>query len=217
MANIHNTIELLLPSSSGNLEALLTLPETAKYPGVAVICHPHPLYGGTMHTKAVFTATHAFLELGIPALRFNFRGVGKSSGKFDEGRGEQDDVRAAIDYMVEKYPGKRIIVSGHSFGAWMGMKAGCIDARVHVVIGMGTPVGFVDMGFLMYCTKPRLFIHGMQDKLIPVGKVEELYSELPEPKKLIRIEGADHFFTGMLDELSEAVQDLTKEYLPFNY
>lgn len=209
----HKTIELILPSQAGELEALLTLPvpEPAHYPAVAVICHPHPLYGGSMHGKVVVTASHAFLDLGIPSLRFNFRGVGRSSGKYDNGRGEQDDVRAAIDYVAEI--GEKIIVAGHSFGAWVGMKTGCGDARVKVLIGVGTPAGFGDMDFLMQCKKPRLFIHGALDSIIPIEKVEELFSGIPEPKKLIKIEGADHFFTGKLDELVEAVRSLTKEYL----
>jgi alpha/beta superfamily hydrolase len=209
----HKTIELMLPSQAGELEALLTLPvpEPPEDTPAAVICHPHPLYGGSMHTKVVVTATHAFLDLGMPSLRFNFRGVGRSSGKYDEGRGEQDDVRAAINYMAGKY--KWLIVAGHSFGAWAGMKAGCKDERVQIVIGIGTPVNFVDMDFLRDCPKLKIFIHGTLDKLIPVEKVERLYSGLPEPKKLVKIEGADHFFTGKLDELAGAVRGLIEEYL----
>ncbi|MCZ7393843.1 MAG: alpha/beta fold hydrolase [Candidatus Methanoperedens sp.] len=208
----HKTIELILPSQAGELEALLTLPvpEPAHYPAVAVICHPHPLYGGSMHSKVVVTASHAFLDLDIPSLRFNFRGVGKSSGKYDNGRGETDDVRAAIDHAAGK--GDKIIIAGHSFGAWVGMKAGCGDARVKVMIGIGTPAGFGDMDFLMQCGKPRLFIHGTLDTLIPIGKMEKLCQEIPEPKKLIQI-GADHFFTGKLDELADVVRKLTEEYL----
>lgn len=210
----HKTIELILPSPAGELEALLALPvpESMHYPAVAVICHPHPLYGGTMNSKVVVTASHAFLGLGIPSLRFNFRGVGRSSGKYDNGIGEQEDVTAAIDYMAER--GERIIIVGHSFGAWMGMKTGCEDAHAGLVIGIGTPVGFVDMAFLKHCSKPRLFIHGTLDELISIEKVEKVCSELSEPKKLIKIEEADHFFTGKLDELEDAVQSLTKEYLP---
>ncbi len=209
----HKTIELMLPSGAGELEALLTLPVPEPFGDTpaAVICHPHPLYGGSMHTKVVVTASHAFLDLGMPSLRFNFRGVGRSSGKYDEGRGEQDDVRAAINYMAGKY--KKLVVAGHSFGAWAGMKAGCEDTRVQMVIGIGMPVNFVDMFFLRDCLKPKIFIHGALDTLIPVEKVEGIYSELPEPKKLVKIEGADHFFTGKLDELAGVVRGLTQEYL----
>ncbi len=211
---LHKTIELLLPSPAGELEALLMLPvpETSHYPAVAVVCHPHPLYGGSMHGKVVVTASHAFLDLGIPSLRFNFRGVGRSSGKYDNGRGEAEDVRAAIDHVAEK--GEKIIIAGHSFGAWVGMKAGCGDARVKVLIGIGTPAGFGDMDFLMGCEKPVLFIHGTLDTLIPIGKIEKLCQEIPEPKRLIKIEGSDHFFTGKLEELAFDVQNLTREYLP---
>ncbi len=209
----HKTIELMLPSQAGELEALLMLPvlEPPEDTPAVVICHPHPLYGGSMHTKVVITATHAFLDLGMPSLRFNFRGVGRSSGKYDRGRGEQDDVRIAINYMAGKY--KRLVVAGHSFGAWAGMKSGCKDERVQMVVGIGTPVNFVDMDFLRDCLKPKIFIHGTFDKLIPVEKVEGLYSGLPEPKKFVKIEGADHFFTGKLDELAGAMRNLTEEYL----
>ncbi len=206
----HRTIELMLPSQGGELEALLMLPENERYPTAAIICHPHPLYGGSMHSKVVVTASHAFLDMGIPSLRFNFRGVGKSSGKYDNGIGELEDVRAAMGYMAEK--GEKLIIAGHSFGAWMGMKAGCEDPRVKLMIGIGTPVNFVNMDFLRDCLKPRLFVHGTVDRLISVEKVEELCAALPEPKKLVKIEDADHFFTGKLKELSEIVKSLIEEY-----
>lgn len=211
----HKTVELILPSLAGKLEAILTLPvpEPRQYKAVAVVCHPHPLYGGTMHGKVVVTASHAFLDLGIPSLRFNFRGVGKSSGRYDNGRGETDDVRAAIDYAASM--SEKIIIAGHSFGAWVGMKAGCSDERVKLLIGIGMPAGFGDMDFLRECPRPKLFIHGMVDALILIGKIEKLWQGIPEPKKLVKIEGADHFFTGKLGELAFAVQALTGEYLPF--
>lgn len=207
----HKIIEFMLPSPAGELEALLMLPEVEEHAVAAIICHPHPLYGGSMHTKVAVTASHAFLDAGIPSLRFNFRGVGKSSGRYDHGRGELDDIRAAIGYMAQRY--ERLIVAGHSFGAWTGMKAGCGDGRVQVVIGIGTPAGLVDTDFLLGCTKPKIFIHGTLDKLIPVEKVEKLYSTLPEPKDLNTIDGADHFFTGRLDELADAVREMTEKYL----
>jgi alpha/beta superfamily hydrolase len=210
METPHRTIELMLPSEGVELEALLMLPENERYPTAAIICHPHPLYGGSMHSKVVVTASHAFLDMGIPSLRFNFRGVGKSSGKYDNGIGELEDVRAAMGYMAEK--AEKLIIAGHSFGAWMGMKAGCEDPRVKLMIGIGTPVNFVNMDFLRDCLKPRLFVHGTVDRLISVEKVEELCAALPEPKKLVKIEDADHFFTGKLKELSETVKSLTEEY-----
>ncbi|KCZ70630.1 putative hydrolase of the alpha/beta superfamily [Candidatus Methanoperedens nitroreducens] len=211
----HRTTEVLLSSTAGELEALLELPvQEPEHTAAAVICHPHPLYGGSMHSKVVFTASQAFLDLGIPTLRFNFRGVGRSSGRYDKGIGELDDVRAAINYMAEKY--KRIIIAGHSFGAWAGMRAGCEDLRVGMLIGIGMPADFADMSFLMDCQKPRLFIHGTLDTLIPIEKIERLYASLPEPKKFTRIEGADHFFTGKFGTLSEAVRHLVKEYLPLS-
>ena len=212
MEKAHKTVEVSLPSPSGILEAVLMLPvpESSNYEAAAVVCHPHPLYGGSMNSKVVVTAAHAILEMGIPSLRFNFRGVGRSSGKYDRGIGEQDDVRAAVTYMAGK--AEKIIVIGHSFGALAGMRAGCGDARVRMMIGIGTPVA--DMSFLMDCTKPEFFIHGMLDELIPVEEVVTLCGNLPEPKRLIKVEGADHLFTGKLGEVSEAVKNLVREYLP---
>ncbi len=212
----HKTVEVRLPSPSGTLEAVLMLPvpEPSNYAAAAVICHAHPLYGGSMNGKVVVTAAHAFLEMGIPSLRFNFRGVGRSSGKFDRGIGEQDDVKAAVNYMAGK--AEKIIVIGHSFGALTGMKAGCRDARVRIMIGIGTPVNLAEMSFLRDCSKPELFIHGTLDELIPVEEVETLCSGLPEPKRLIKIEGVDHFFTGKLEEVSEAVKSLARGYLPIS-
>ncbi len=204
----HKTVEILLPSPAGTLEALLEIPDHAECDKAAVICHPHPLYGGSMHGKVVVTAAHAFLDLGIPSLRFNFRGVGKSSGKYDGGIGEQDDVKAAVDYFPGKVEG--IIIAGHSFGAWVGMKAGCIDRRVKMLIGIGMPV----VDFFPGCPKPKILIHGTRDELIPLENVEEFHRMLPEPKKLIKIEGADHFFTGKLKILKEAVRDATEAYFP---
>lgn len=129
----HKSIEVRIPSPAGELEALLAIQvkERTRHSTSAVICHPHPLYGGSMHSKAVFAASSAFLHPGIPSLRFNFRGVGKSSGRYDHGRGETEDARAAINYMAK---GKeKIITAGHSFGAWVGMKAGCEDPGVETV------------------------------------------------------------------------------------
>lgn len=216
MEHAHTTREITVPFPEGTLEALLTVPvhEFSKGQGAAVICHPHPLYGGTMHSKVVVAAAHTLLELGIPSLRFNFRGVGKSSGTFDYGRGEGDDLRAALAYMVQAYPQEKIIVAGFSFGAWIGMREGCRSPKVHLIMGIGTPAQFGSEYFPTNCIKTRLFIHGMLDRIIPLESIEALYSKLPEPKKLVKIEGADHFFTGKLDELSHAVRSLVREYVP---
>lgn len=211
---LHKHIEVRVPSPSGGLEAIIELPPVMVHRAVAVICHPHPLHGGTMNSKVVYTAAHAFLDLGIPSLRFNFRGVGKSSGIYDNGTGEQDDVRAALDHMEQLYPNTGIMIAGHSFGAFVGMKAGCLDPRVRLLMGIGMPVGFFDMGFLFSCTKPKLFIHGTHDKLISTDELDQLFTALPKPKDIINIEGADHLFSSRLHELSGAVKRFLDSYLP---
>ena len=136
---------------AGRLEALLwTSPESdPKF--VAVVCHPHPLFGGTMHNKVVFQAAKALHQRGATVLRFNFRGAGQSEGEHDHGRGEQDDVRAAIDYLAAEFPGRPILLAGFSFGSWVGLRVGCEDARVTQLIGLGLPVDNIDMSFLRAC------------------------------------------------------------------
>lgn len=192
---------LMIPSSEGVLEAILEGGENADPQAVAILCHPHPQYGGTMHNKVIVRAAQAFQEAGLVTLRFNFRGVGKSSGTFDFGEGEQKDVAAAIAFMAERYPNAAIWLAGYSFGAWVGLKVGAYDERVTTLVAIGAAVALNDFRFLDECQKPKLFIHGTKDEFAPLEHVQALMLTLPEPKELILIEGADHFFTGKLDEL----------------
>src|ERR1051326_5967971 len=131
-----------IPAPHGRLEGLLRLPDEAAEPPrlAAVVCHPHPLFGGTMHNKTVFRLATALNEVGIPTLRFNFRGVGLSSGSYDEGRGEQDDIRSALDELEQRFPNVALCVAGFSFGAWTGLAVGCAEARVRQLVGVGVPV-----------------------------------------------------------------------------
>ncbi len=163
---------------------------------VAVVCHPHPLFGGTMHNKVVFQAAKALHRRGIPVLRFNFRGAGLSEGVHDKGRGEQDDVRAALDYLAREFPGRPILLAGFSFGAWVGLRVGCEDARVTKLIGLGLPVDDSDLRYLRSCAKPKLIIQGGNDQFGSRANVEALFATMPEPKRLVIVEGADHFFAG---------------------
>jgi hypothetical protein len=172
---------------------------------VAVVCHPHPQYGGTMHNKVVFRAGRALQELGMAVLRFNFRGVGKSTGAYDFGHGEKEDVRAAIDYLHNRYPQAEVVLAGYSFGAWVGLLVGCQDKRVTQLVGIGTPVATNDFSFLIDCTKPKLFIHGTEDEFGSVEQMQTLLLSIPEPKELILIEGAEHFFNGKLEALSRTL------------
>jgi uncharacterized protein len=166
----------------------------------------HPLYGGTLHNKVVFQTAKALNRRGIPVLRFNFRGAGLSEGVHDKGRGELEDVRVAIEYLATEFAGRPILVAGFSFGAWVGLRAGCEDARVEKLIGLGIPVANLDMSYLRDCGKPKLLIQGGDYQFGPRGSVEEFFTTLPEPKKLIIVEGVDHFFSGHLTEVRQAIE-----------
>ena len=172
---------------------------------VALVCHPHPLYGGTMHNKVVFRAAKAALLLGLPTLRFNFRGVGKSVGTFTGGAGEQEDVRAALDYLAAHFPGLPVCLMGFSFGSWVGLAVGATDSRVSTLVGLGVPVNILNFDFLHGVRKPKLILQGTRDEFGPVLQVSELYDSLAEPKQIHWVQGADHFFAGKLDEVQEAL------------
>jgi uncharacterized protein len=194
-----------LAGPAGRLEALLWTSSASDPKFVALVCHPHPLYGGTMHNKVVFQTAKALHQRGAAVLRFNFRGVEQSEGVHDYGKGEQDDVRSAIDYLAVEFPGRPILVAGFSFGSSVGLRAGCGDPRVKQVIGLGLPVDNIDMSFLSACRKPKFIIQGGSDQFGARSSVEALFATLPEPKRLVFVEGADHFFTDRLDEVAAAI------------
>ena len=192
-----------LNGPAGRLEAMLwTVPEPKR---VALVCHPHPLFGGTMHNKVVYQAAKALHRRGFAVLRFNFRGAGLSEGAHDEGRGEQDDVRAALDYLASEFSGRPILLAGFSFGSWVGLRVGCADARVERLIGLGIPVNNSDLTYLRSCAKPKLIIQGGNDQFGSRANVEALFATLPEPKQLVIVEGVDHFFAGKLNEVGAAI------------
>ena len=203
--SFHRTF--FIDGPAGKLESLLWTTAAADPPFVAVVCHPHPLFGGTLHNKVVYQAAKALHNLGAPVLRFNFRGAGLSEGTHDNGRGEQDDVRAALDYLAREFPGKPILLAGFSFGSFVGLRVGCGDSRVTRVIGLGLPVNNVDMTYLRDCAKPKLFIQGGEDQFGSRANIEALFATLPEPKRLVIVEGADHFFAGKLQEVSAAITE----------
>ena len=198
-----------LNGPAGQLEALLNAgsPEATH---AGLVCHPHPVYGGTLHNKVVFHAMKALNSLGLPVLRFNFRGAGLSHGEHDKGTGEVDDVRTALAWLDREFH-RPMIFAGFSFGAAVGLRAACPDPRVSAVISLGTPISPVDdrsydYDFLKTCTKPRLFVSGSRDQFASRPKLEALVAQLPEPKKLVIIEAADHFFEGRLREMRETVE-----------
>ena len=195
-----------IPVNHGILEGLLRLPDMENVPTrVAVVCHPHPLGQGTMHNKVVFTIAKALNAADIPALRFNFRGVGRSTGRYDEGRGEADDVRAAIDWMATRYPTVPLLVAGFSFGAWVGLRVASTDPRVTHLIGAGIPIGLLDVSAVLDCTKPKLIVQSKIDEYAPLPALESWYDQLTEPKTLALIDAPDHFFSGKLEEVASAV------------
>jgi uncharacterized protein len=200
-----------IPGPAGALEARLDLPADTPR-AVAVIAHPHTQYGGTLQTRAIFEAARAFTRIGVAALRFNFRGAGISRGDFDEGRGEQDDYRAVLDYAAARFPGLPLWAAGMSFGAWVATTVGARDARVTLLLAIAPAVDHYEFHGLKTAGKPAFVIHGEQDELAPVRHVRRLYSEMAEPKELVVIEGADHVFDGRTLLVGEAIEDLLGDY-----
>ena len=195
---------------AGPLEALLDLPADEPR-AAAVFAHPHPLHGGTMHTKAVYQASKAMARIGVAVLRFNFRGVGRSAGHHDAGPGEMEDFRAALDFIANRYPALPLWAAGFSFGSWVALTVGPDDPRVELLLGIGPAVDRYDFAALKQSDKPKILIHGEFDELIPVREVKKFYAQLPEPKDLVIIEAADHLFNGKTMELGQAVEDLLSE------
>jgi len=196
---------------AGPLEALLD--EPAGDPrAVAVFGHPHPLHGGTMHTKALYQAAKAMPRIGVAALRFNFRGCGRSTGTFDSGDGEKDDFRAAISFAAERFPDLPIWAAGMSFGSWVAMTVGAEDSRVSLLLGVAPPVDRYDFDVLKTCTLPKFIIHGESDELISIKDTRKFYAQIPEPKELVTIEDANHLFEGKTSLVGEAVEDLLADF-----
>jgi alpha/beta superfamily hydrolase len=201
---------LRIAGPSVELEAVLRVPDTEPLRAGAVLCHPHPVYGGTMDNRVVFRSGKAAMAAGLAALRFNFRGVGSSTGVFDNGAGETEDVRAATDYLAHKYPGLPLALIGFSFGAWVGLQVACQDPRIHAIVGLGLPLNSYDFEFLVDNSKPSLFVSGSNDKFCPREKMEGLAGRLPPSSTVRWIEGADHFFTNELEELQLIITDFLR-------
>ena len=202
---------LNIPASHGTLEAILKKPK-GETKGAALVCHPHPLGQGTMHNKVVYRAAAGLNEAGLVALRFNFRGVGNSTGAHDDGIGEKQDVKDALDFLTENYPGKMITLAGFSFGSRVGSEVALDDDRVAHLISIGTPVDKYDFSFLKHNVKPILFVHGDTDEFGTVEHLTEVI-ELVEAadKQLIVFKNCGHFFDNHLEELKSAVRDWTIE------
>ncbi|MBP9947399.1 MAG: alpha/beta fold hydrolase [Vicinamibacteria bacterium] len=192
---------------AGRLEAILNLPaEGIKVRAAAVICHAHPLHGGMMHFKVIFRAAKSLQSHGIAVLRFNFRGVGRSEGVHDQGIGEQADARAALSEMEQRFPGAPLILGGFSFGSAMAAKVAATDPRVKAVLVLGFPITRIgNTADLAHLHQPTLFVQGSDDEFGPGYSIRKVVGALQGEHKLEVVEGADHFFTGRLDELQASI------------
>ena len=200
-----------IPGPSGPLEALLDLPAGSPRVGV-VFAHPLPIKGGTMHTKVVFQSAKALSRIGCAVLRFNFRGVGRSAGTWDNGRGEMDDYRAAVDFLSGRYPDLEMWAAGFSFGSYIAMTSGADDDRICTLIGIAPPVNRYEFASVKLSTKPKFVVHGESDELSPLKAVREFYAQLQDPKEFVEIDRANHLFDGQASEVGDALEELLTDY-----
>lgn len=200
---------LFLAGPAGRLEALLEEPDQSAA-GVALVCHPHPQHGGTMHNKVVYRVAKGLRRSGHVVMRFNYRGVNLSEGEYAHGEGELDDARIALDVLLSRYPGLPLTLAGFSFGSRIVLRMGCAPGRVgpRRIVAVGFPTVYKDRAFLEGCTVPRIFIQSTRDQYGPVEELRPLVEALPEPKQLIWIDAQDHFFAGALEQLEESVIQL---------
>jgi uncharacterized protein len=201
-----------IPGPMGTLEALLEEPKGAAPRAAVVFAHPLPTEGGTMHTKMVFQSAKGLVRAGCAVLRFNFRGVGRSDGEFDEGRGEQDDFRAAVDFMAARYPDVELWAAGASFGSHVALTVGAADDRVCALVAVAPPVDRYDFAAMKLSRKPKFIVHGEEDELIPIKAVREFYAQLEEPKELVVIDRANHLFEGQTAEVGDALEELLGDF-----
>jgi hypothetical protein len=204
-------MHLFVPSTGGRLDAILTEPRVFARQWVVLLCHPHPQYGGTMHTKAIYRSARAFQALGMATLQFNFRGVGQSTGRFDGGRGEKEDVLAAIDFLHHRYRGLRLALLGFSFGAWVGLPVGAEDTRIEQLVGLGIPLRYYRFPLLVSATKAKLIVQGSQDEFGGRDEITQWVQTLAEPKKLRIVEGSAHLFETHIPELQGIILDYFKD------
>jgi len=198
-----------LPGPAGKLESVLEEPEEGEPREAVLICHPHPQYGGTMHNKVVYRMARGLRSAGCVALRFNYRGVNLSEGAYDEGAGELEDARSALSWLRARYPELPYSLAGFSFGSRIILRLGCSLPDVRRLIAVGFPVGYYkEHSYLESCTKERIFLQSTNDEFSPRDKMEAVFEQLPEPKRIIWVPAEDHFFKGSLDEFEKSVADV---------
>jgi hypothetical protein len=194
-----------VPAPHGRLEALLWDVPAPK--AAAVVCHPHPMHGGTLHNHVTYRLADALRNAGIAALRFNFRGVGRSTGRYDEGRGEVDDGRAALDFMAQRYPGLPLWMSGFSFGSRVAWRLALDDARVERALVAGLALSSFEYDFVRPLMKPKAFIQADQDEYAALSEVRAFVEALPPPRRLFVLERSDHLATGRLDAFAQCAKE----------
>ncbi|HTY64399.1 MAG TPA: alpha/beta fold hydrolase [Acidobacteriota bacterium] len=199
-------MSFMIPAGPVQLEANLREPAGSPR-GTAVVCHPHPVYGGTMDNRVVFRAAKAAAEAGFAALRFNFRGAGQSTGLFDQGVGEKEDVAAMIQWLTEKYPGIPMALIGYSFGAWVGLQVACSSPGIVAMVGLGIPLDLYSMEFLIENPKPALYIVGTKDEFCSQESLDGFARRLPASSFVHQIDEADHFFSNHADIVQGLIYD----------
>ena len=201
---------LFLPGPGGRLEALLEEPEEGAPRGAALVCHPHPQHGGTMHNKVVFRVAKGLRRAGFVVLRFNYRGVNQSEGTYDHGRGETDDARAALSYLKSRYLQLPFMLAGFSFGSRIVLQLGCEPPTPERVIAVGFPTVYTDRSYLAACQVPRVFVQSTRDEYGPIAELSPLVESMAGANTLRQIEAQDHFFSGALEELEQTIWEIAR-------
>ena len=203
--------KVFIPCHGLRLEGLLSVQEALPVRGGVVLCHPHPLYGGEMDNPVIAAAAEAAFQEGFQTLRFNFRGVGESEGTHADGIGEKEDVRAAIEFLSARGDSFPLILVGYSFGARVGLPVAIEDARVKGMVAIAPPLEMYDFDFLKGSKKDKLVIVGDRDLYCPIERLRELYQHLEDPKSLVVIQGADHFFSIHVKSLTSPLRELFRK------
>jgi alpha/beta superfamily hydrolase len=199
---------LFLQGPAGRLEALLEEPEDGAPREAALVCHPHPQHGGTMHNKVVYRIARGLRTTGAVVLRFNYRGVNLSEGTYDHGEGELEDARTALAYLRSRYPNLPFTLAGFSFGSRIALRLACGGAGARRAIAVGYPTSYKENGYLTACSVPKVFVQSTHDQFGPLPELRQLLAGVPEPKSLITVEAGDHFFASALDALESAIAGL---------